>query len=197
MCLQVDEHDWRHRPSCFKKGEECRFDYGKTSSTSTCLYVEAQAGNDADVTMRHQYNTDTNFEPSHSTPYLVETQLPLGCEFLNSHSMLVSTVFACNTNVKLGELSHLFYAAAYAFKNIEKEDMNQFIQIGTHFCRHLTRMQNIALESAETESESEQESDLSEGLSRILSSMCVNLSKAMCSSPSEHLVMSNSGSRFE
>ena len=121
----------------------------------------------------------------------------MGCQFLNTHSVPVSTVFACSTNVQLGEPSHLFYATSYAFNNTQKEDTDRFIRIGTQVYRHLMHIQMIALESAETELESGQESDFPEGLSRMLSGMCANLSKAVCSSPIAHLIMSNNGSRFE
>ena len=60
-------------------------------------------------------------------------------------------------------------------------------------------MKTTALENAEMENDikSTTNTDFSEGVSRMLSGMCANMSRAMCSSPMTHLIVSNDGSRSE
>ena len=59
------------------------------------------------------------------------------------------------------------------------------------------RVRSIVLENAEIKPESGRESDFPEGLSIMLSGVCVNMSKAVCSSTMAHHIMSNNGPRFE
>lgn len=73
--------------------------------------------------------------------------------------------------------------------------------------RRLQRLKRVAAENAaredgtgepaETNEDDTRQADFSEGLSRILSGMCANLSKAVCSSVMGHLTVSNNGSRFQ
>lgn len=197
----VDEHDWRHRASCFKKGSECRFHFGKKSCTFTDVCIDAVAIDRSNVTTWFRLNQDIENQHIESTPYLIETRRPMGCQFLNTHSVPVSAVFGCNTNVQIGEPVHLYYNTAYAFKDTQKEDSDRFIRIGTQVVKRLQRMKAIALENATTGSEADvveiSGPDFSEGLSRILSGICANMSKAVCSSTMAHLIVSNDGSRFE
>ena len=68
------------------------------------------------------------------------------------------------------------------------------------------RTRSIALDNAEAENttigdemndKSKDEETWTEGLSRMLSGMCDNLLKAVCSSTMAHLIVSNDGSRFQ
>ena len=107
----------------------------------------------------------------------------------------------------IGKPCHLYYTTVYAFKNTQKDDSDRFISIGTKACRRLMHMGSIALENAAAENTStvgdaindamNDKGDWSEGLSRMLSGMCANLSKALCSSAMGHLITSNDGSRFQ
>eukprot|EP00986_Skeletonema_menzelii_P019921 scaffold29575_cov320-Skeletonema_menzelii.AAC.1 len=97
-------------------------------------------------------------------------------------------------------LTHLFYATAYAFKDTQKEDSERFIRIGTQVIRRLLRMRRIAEMNAAQENREveEQVPDFGEGLSRILSCMNANMTKAICSSTMAHLLILNKdGQRFE
>ena len=67
-------------------------------------------------------------------------------------------------------------------------------------------MRSITLENAEAENitigdemndESKDKETWTEGLSRILSGICANFSKAVCSSTMAHLITSNDGTRFQ
>ena len=112
---------------------------------------------------------------------------------------LVSAVFAYNTNVQVGEPCHMYYICNYTSKNTQKEDSERFIIIGTQVYRRLYRMRTTALENSEMENDTESttNADFSEGISRMLSGMCANMSEAVCSSPMAHLIVSNDRSIFE
>ena len=80
---------------------------------------------------------------------MVLTRRPMGCQFLKTHNVAASTVFGCNTNVQIGEPCHIYYNAAYAFKDTQKEDSERFLRIGTQVIRRLRRMEAIARENAQ------------------------------------------------
>lgn len=194
---RFDEHDFRHRPSCFKKGPECRFHLAKPSCKETTMHIEDIANDGANVTVWHRLNSEERIE---STPYLIETKRLMGSQFLNTHSVEASEVFACNTNVQMGEPCHLFYATSYAFKDTQKDDSERWLRIGTQVIKRILRMRQIANQNAimENREPDERVSDFGEGLSMLLSAMCANLSKAICSSTMAHLlIVNNDGQRFE
>ncbi len=108
----------------------------------------------------------------------------MGCQFLNTHSIPVSAVFASNTNVQIGEPCHLFYTTCYEFKSTQKDDADQFVSIGTKVIRRLMRMRSIVQQNAALEQETKETStsegtsnstQWSESLSRLLSGMSANL----------------------
>ena len=193
-----DEHDYRHRPGCFKKGKECRFNLAKQACAQTTLHIEDALEDGSNVEDWHRLDQS---EPLQTTPYLVETKRTMGSQFINTHSMPVSFVMTCNTNMQVGVVAHLFYATAYAFKDTQKEDSERFIRIGTQVIKRLLRMKHIAMENAARENrvlEEEQEPDFGEGLSMLLSGMNANMAKAICSSTMAHLLILNKdGQRFE
>jgi hypothetical protein len=200
MRRRFDEHDFRHRPGCFKKGNECRFHLAKQSCKETTLHVEDVAQHESNVVVWHHLLNESNSDKVQTTPYLVETKRYMGSQFINTHSVDVSNVFACNTNVQMGEPCHLFYASAYAFKDTQKEDTERFIRIGTQVIKRLIRMRLIAIENARLENREPDERvpDFGEGLSMILSGMVANLSKAICSSTMAWLLInSEDGQRFQ
>ena len=145
---KVDIHDWKHRPSCFKKGCECRFCIPKPSCALTELLIEEALEDCGNVTKWHRLVEDNKFWSCTSTPFLVETRRCIGSHFLNTHSVPVSAVFGCNTNVQMGAPCHLFYTSTYAFKNTQKEDSDRFVHIGTRVCKRLMRMKAIARQNA-------------------------------------------------
>lgn len=123
--MRVDNHDWNHRRSCFKSGPECRFDFAKRSQKETCLHVE-ETQEDLSENAVQWYRLDQGIHLE-STPFMVLTRRPMGCQFLNTHNVAASTVFGCNTNVQIGEPCHIYYNAAYAFKDTQKEDSERFL----------------------------------------------------------------------
>ena len=50
LCLHADEHNPMRRSSCFKKGPECRFNFGKRSCLEASLGIEDEADDGSNVT---------------------------------------------------------------------------------------------------------------------------------------------------
>ena len=173
----------------------------------TSLEIEAELDDESNVTTWYRLNTD----PMKSTPYVLQTKRPMGCQYMNTHSIPVSAVFGCNTNVQLGGPVHLFYSTVYAEKSTQKEDSDKHIVIGTQVCRRLWRMRSNAqvnamqspqqpgqqISSVIESTVNNRVENWTEGLALILSGMCASMTKAVCSSPLGHLMVSKDGSRFE
>ena len=194
---KFDEHDYNHRPGCFKKGNECRFNLAKQACVQTTFHMDDAMEDGSNVEDWHRLDQS---EPLQTTPYLIETKRTMGSQSINTHSKPVSFVMTCNTNMQVGVVAHLFYATAYAFKDTQKEDSERFIRIGTQVIRRLLRMKQIAAENAARENRAleEQGPDFGEGLSMLLSGMNANIQKAICSSTMAHLLILNKdGQRFE
>ena len=153
----------------------------------------------SNITSWHCLDATAETEPFTSTPFLIRTKRPMGCQFLNTHSVPVSKVFACNKNVQIGEPCNLFYAMCYTFKMTQKEDADRFILIGTKVIRRLMHMRSIALQNAEL-NKSDEENDKKhwlESFTRLLSGMSASLSKAVCSSIMGRFIVCNDGTRFQ
>lgn len=109
-------------------------------------------------------------------------------------------MFACNTNVQLGESGHLYYASLYTTKDTQKEDSERFRRIGTQVITRIMRERYLAAENARLENREPdvRGPDFGEGLSMLLSGMNANMNKAICSATMAHLLInSKDGQRFE
>ena len=72
---QVDQRDWNHRPSCFKKCPECRFNFGTKSCSETVLLgTEDRVDDVSNITTWYCLNESSSIELIESTPYLFETK---------------------------------------------------------------------------------------------------------------------------
>ena len=57
---QVDQHNWNHRPSCFKKDPECRFNFGKESCSETVLGIKDRADDGSNITTWYRLNESSS-----------------------------------------------------------------------------------------------------------------------------------------
>ena len=135
---RFNEHDYKHKKSCFKKGDECRANPVKESCEETILFEEFTLEDAPPDEIIRRYNTDVTYDET--VPYLIGLRRNQGSQFLNTHSIPASTVFSCNTNVQIGKACHIFYATNYAFKDTSSEDSEHFIRIGTQVQRRLLRL---------------------------------------------------------
>ena len=127
-------------------------------------------------------------------PYLVIPKRNQGCQYLNSHSIPISSVLGCNTNIQLGDAKHTYYVTNYISKSTQEEDKENYVRASNQVIKRIKRMQNSAMENGEEECNNSPE--FVEGLSRILSGMYANTSKTQVSSTLGHLLVCQNGSRF-
>ena len=55
-------------------------------------------------------------------PWIAEPRRPTRCQLINTHSMSLSKVLNCNTNIQIGEPCQIFYTTLYSNKDTQKED---------------------------------------------------------------------------
>ena len=200
MRWRFDEHDFSHRPACFKNGNECRFFLAKQYCQNTTLHVEEVEIEKSNVVTWHLLDRPKEDSVIETTPYMIETMRSMGSQYINTHSKEVADVFACNTNVQLGESGHLYYASLYTTKDTQKEDSERFRRIGTQVITRIMRERYLAAENARLENREPDARgpDFGEGLSMLLSGMNANMNKAICSATMAHLLInSKDGQRFE
>lgn len=209
--MSVDQHDPMHRRTCFKKDHECRFGLPDLSCEMTEICIDDATDNMSNVTTLHRLDAKCEEDLWTSRPYILRTRRPMGCQYLNTHSIPASAIFGCNTNVQFGSVPHAYYTTLYTSKNTQKDDAEKHRRIGIAVCRRLWRMREITrsnnldsmiaqsttIEDPSHSSESDSDANWTEGLSRVLSGMCATLTKSVCSSPLAHLIMSLDGSRFQ
>ena len=61
---------------------------------------------------------------------MVLPKRPMGCQFINAHSHLISAVFNFNTNISIGDVSHVYYTTLYTIKTTQEEVAKKQLRIG-------------------------------------------------------------------
>jgi hypothetical protein len=193
---RMNEHDWKHRRSCFKHGVECRFCF----PFPQCQEAKFLEDNNESKEMKWIYIDETK-ESETVFPYTVQSKRPNGSQFLNTHCKLITQKFGCNSNVQIGSPRCVFYVLHYATKSTQKEDRGvDFDKIGYSVMKRIIKEKaKIDLIMEEDKAEVQQNNDdycFREGLSRFLIGMSVHLSSDVISSTMAHLLISQNGSRF-
>ena len=98
--LRFNEHDFYYRPSCFKKGCECR------ANLPMMMLPEIPIEFDKNKTIDWHF---VDGKSSSWCPFQVITKRLQGDQFLNVHNPVTSYVFSCNTNIQIGQLDHVYY----------------------------------------------------------------------------------------
>ncbi len=119
------EHSSRHSSLCFKKDCECRFLFPFHSND--CTYIHKDRG-DKDQNKTLFYSLDGSINKVY--PFMVLPKRPMGCQFINAHSHLISAVFNFNTNISIGDVSHVYYSTLYTSKSTQEEDAEKQSRIG-------------------------------------------------------------------
>jgi hypothetical protein len=117
----------------------------------------------------------------------------MGCEFMNSHSWVISKLLNCNSNIQIGDPTQVFYSTLYSSKNTQKEDAERHKRIARSIIYRLIRQQNQVtmglLDSCPC--------GFGEGISRMLSGIMAATSRDVVSAPMAHLLISEHGRRFK
>ena len=124
-----------------------------------------------------------------------------GDQFLNTHSVPTRDVLACNTNVQLGSMNHMFYTTCYASKSTQDEDTKAFQNVNNALVRRINR--NIMIRKAQTcdvsnlvdDEDKIPDPDFVEGLSRLLCGISAHLNANVVAAPMAHIIVVND-SRF-
>ena len=111
---RFEYHDPGHRNSCFKKGCECRALFPKLPHKETVLDDKSSD----DVIYLHRL---VEGEEVMTRPWLIYPKRPLGCEYINQHSYAVSEVLNCNSNIQIGDPTHVFYSTLYTSKSTQED----------------------------------------------------------------------------
>jgi len=131
----------------------------------------------------------------------------VGSQFLNQHSVPISNILACNTNVSIGDPSHTYYSTLYKSKDTQAEDKTAMLRVNGSFGRRIWRAQQRLIiereaKDANTSSNDNEESkeDSSachiEGLGRVMTGINALLSSNIVGCTMGHLMMSQNGERF-
>jgi hypothetical protein len=83
---RMNEHDWKHRPGCFKHGCECRFCFPKLGFSRSSFVVD-----DTNIEKGTFWRYLDPHESSRTVyPYTIESQRGVGSQYLNTHSRIIT-----------------------------------------------------------------------------------------------------------
>ena len=113
---RMNEHDWKHRPSCFKYGKECRAPFPRQSCESTQFEEDKD---DEEKCTRWKSLMKKNVV---MYPFIINPKRSLSSEYMNIHSKSITRMLGCNSNVQIRSLRCMFYVVHYSTKSTQKED---------------------------------------------------------------------------
>ena len=184
--FKYEEHDSCHRQTCFKKGCECRALFPKRPTKR--MKIE-----DDPTSSSIKWHNLVSGKTSTTRPWLIYPKRPLGCEYVNQHSNAISEIFNCNSNVQVGDPSHVFYSTLYTSKSTQAEDSERQHRIASAIIRRIISQE----EKLRTGEISQMPSGCCEGISRLLSGMNASTCRDVVSAPMSHLLMCQQGKRFK
>ena len=229
MHLRFDQHEELHVPYCFKKNDECRaslpmmvcnksflFDNQHILSNSSDFHVvhASESSTDEELQAMEEVNwhhLSSECPVTRVSQFLVIPKRPQACQFLNQHSIPISEVISCNTNVCMGDASCVYYNTLYKTKNTQKEDKHTCrracAQIGRRVLRaeaEKRRRQQLTEQNNDNDlggadninGESDDLSKEIEGLGRILTGTYAMCAQDTVSSTLAHILIMQDGERF-
>ena len=177
---KFNEHDFNHRPSCFKKGPECRFHIPKPKNEDWLVYFGDEESKW--YLVQGGYKKVTSFD-------IVPKRL-MGDQFLNVFCPTVSGVFGYNSNIQIGDVAHIYYNTLYGSKSTQDDDTKDFIKVCNVICRRIQSQRD------NEENIEDSAPEFIEGLSRILIGIRTHISSYVIGTPLAYHLLTK-GSRFE
>ena len=102
-----NEHSFKHRPSCFKKGVECRFNYPAAINTDWSCDLGLPDNSNIIDDSSTSWALLNGIKRCHSFSILPKRNI---CDlYLNVHNQSVVHFNGFNNNVQLGDPAHIFY----------------------------------------------------------------------------------------
>jgi len=175
-------HDPKHRLSCFKKNAECRALFPKMPHSETILDDQSTG----DPVTFHRL---VEGEEVQTEPWLIYPKRPMGCEYINQHSYAVSEVLNCNSNIQIGDPTHVFYSTLYTSKSTQDDDANRQKRIAMAIVRRLIRQERMILSGKQDRIPS----GFAEGISRMLCGLNAAVCRDVVSAPMAHLLICQDG----
>ena len=183
--IRYDEHMWQHVKGCFKKGCECRFFFPFLYSLVTKIYNDISK----DTIKRYKLDGSDVIEVPR---YGFQMKRHQGSQYMNTHSIPISDVLNCNTNVSSGDLAQLMYQTLYVSKCTQNDDSIPRQQVATRVIRSINRKEEMDRLNGVSESEP----DFVEGLKRMLAAVNAATSRDTVSAPMAANLVHQKGTRF-
>ena len=176
---RFDEHDWRHRPSCFKKGCECRANFPTFTNNNP---IEMSFGEkEAEIySIFYQVRFETKFS--------ILTERRITDLYMNTHNSVISEVCNCNNNVSFGDMAQMFYCTLYSTKSNQKEETASFLAASNALDKRINKTLH---ENNNSKEEETKDPDFSEGLKRVLGAIRAHVSSSVISPPMAHYLARN------
>ena len=186
--LRFNIHDCYHRPSCFKKGPECRTELPqKHRQIATIQFDKNNTIN--------WYFIDGSIKKI--APFKYHPKRNIGDQFMNVNNDIATTVLACNNNVTSGDKACFFYVTLYQTKHNQKEEAFNYHNVCLALSKRIKFHQETLTEHSNNEEVTEEVSpDFAEGLKRMLASLYGHTSKNVLSSTMAAKLLTD-GERFK
>ena len=97
--LRFNVHDCYHRPSCFKKGAECRTELPQKHREVATIQFEKN-------NTINWYFIDGSIKKV--APFKYHPRRNIGDQFMNVNNDIATTILACNNNVTSGDKAYFF-----------------------------------------------------------------------------------------
>ena len=111
--LRFNIHDYSHRPSCFKKGCECRNNLPQEHQLVADIFFDDKN------TITWQF-IDGSTRKVYPFKYMPKRNI--GDQFMNMNNDIASIALACNTNVTSGDKVRFYYITMYQSKQNQAEE---------------------------------------------------------------------------
>ena len=194
-----NEHDYRHRKGCFKKGEECRFHYPKYIHESNEVNIDYK------VEASTWFSSYGNGNNKLCFPFTLDPRRELPDVYLNTHNVTVSEIFGYNNNVAMGNRNCIYYVTLYSTKGNQEEEQFPFLRHCTAIAKRLKRLRDLQNQLAEQlvtnglngEREDNTITNFNVGLGHVLSGIMAHISTSVLSATlAWHLVINDSRFTF-
>ena len=194
---KFDEHRWQHTSSCWKKGCVCRFGPlpWKPNETRSVIHEDKGLPGEKNTSIKW-HSLRPNDLSLNVPPWMILNKRPMGCQYVNTHNKAIGDVLNCNTNVQIGDGSHVFYSTCYLSKSTQEEDKERQQRVHNAIIKLLIKREQEVLLSASPDEEND-DNTFVDGLCAMLRGVNAATSRHVVSSPMGHLITMLDGSRFE
>ena len=192
--MRFNEHDWKHKESCFKKSVECRYNFPKSPNETFELVL-------AEETTEHNwcvvYGCGKDLK---ARAFTIEPKRSLGDLYMNTHNPTVSTLLGFNNNVTSGNRDAMYYITMYITKKNQDEECFPFRKQCNAIAKRIRAATVITNKIHECADGNEnfgiiKEANYGVGLGHVYSGITAHLWSSIISSPMAWYQVTN-GSRF-